>query len=37
MTTASQEVKRAKQRSQVSQARLLGLVNRVRELGMLVG
>jgi len=36
MTTASQEVKRAKQRSQVSQARLLGLVNRVRELGLLV-
>src|SRR5438445_13760334 len=36
MTTASQGVKRAKQRSQVSQARLLGLVNRVRELGLLV-
>src|SRR2546429_3192323 len=36
MTTASQEVKRAKQRSQVSQARLLGLVSRVRELGLLI-
>src|SRR2546428_6316451 len=36
MTRASQEVKRAKQRSQVSQARLLGLVSRVRELGLLV-
>src|SRR5258706_12652625 len=36
MTTASQGVKGAKQRSQVSQARLLGLVNRVRELGLLV-
>src|SRR5258706_9622888 len=36
MTTASQGVKRAKQRSQVGQARLLGLVNRLRELGLLV-
>lgn len=36
MTTAGQEVKHAKQRSQVSQARLLGLVSRVRELGLLV-
>ncbi len=36
MTTASQGVKRTKQRDQVSQARLLGLVNRVRELGLLV-
>ena len=36
MTTASQEVKRAKRRNQVSQARLLGLVSRVRELGLLV-
>jgi rhamnose transport system permease protein len=36
MTSASQEVKRARQRSQVSQARLLGLVSRVRELGLLV-
>src|SRR5437868_9785542 len=36
MTTTSQEVERAKQRSQVNQARLLGLVSRVRELGLLV-
>src|SRR5437588_1830547 len=36
MTSASQEVKRARQRSQVSQMRLLGLVSRVRELGLLV-
>src|SRR5260370_21163193 len=36
MTTTSQEVERAKQRSQVSQARLLGLVSRVRELGLLI-
>src|SRR2546428_2186966 len=36
MTTTSQEVEPAKQRSQVSQARLLGLVSRVRELGLLV-
>src|SRR5438876_5443243 len=36
MTSASQEVKRARQRSQVSQAHLLGLVSRVRELGLLV-
>jgi len=36
MTTTSQEVERAKQRSQVGQARLLGLVSRVRELGLLI-
>ena len=36
MTAASQEVKQAKQRSQTGQARLLGLVSRVRELGLLV-
>jgi rhamnose transport system permease protein len=36
MTTTSQEVERAKRRSQVNQARLLGLVSRVRELGLLV-
>jgi len=36
MTTTSQEVERAKQRSQVNQARLLGLVSRVRELGLLI-
>src|SRR5258708_28037266 len=36
MTAASQEVERAKQRSQAGQARLLGLVNRVRELGLLI-
>src|SRR6266567_960241 len=36
MTTTSQEVERAKQRNQVSQARLLGLVSRVRELGLLI-
>ncbi len=35
MTTTSSEVKPAKQRSQVGQARLLGLVSRVRELGLL--
>ncbi|HAE83787.1 MAG TPA: ATPase [Ktedonobacter sp.] len=36
MTATSQEVKRAKQRSQVGQARLFGLVSRVRELGLLI-
>src|SRR5437667_2009419 len=36
MTTASQEVERTKQRGQVSQARLFRLVNRVRELGLLI-
>jgi rhamnose transport system permease protein len=36
MTTTSQEVKSAKQRGQVGQARLLGLVSRVRELGLLI-
>src|SRR5437588_9452927 len=36
MTTTSQEVERAKQLSQVNQARLLGLVSRVRELGLLI-
>ncbi len=36
MTTTSQEVERAKQSSQVSQARLLGRVSRVRELGLLI-
>jgi rhamnose transport system permease protein len=36
MTTTSQEVERAKQRGQVNQARLLGFVSRVRELGLLV-
>src|SRR5256886_3308229 len=36
MTTTSQEVKGAKQSSQASQARLLGLVSRVRELGLLI-
>src|SRR5258708_19863499 len=36
MTAASQEVERAKQRSEAGQARLLGLVNRVRELGLLI-
>jgi rhamnose transport system permease protein len=36
MTAASQEVKRTKQRSQAGQARLLGLVSRVRELGLLI-
>src|SRR5712692_9394559 len=38
MTTTSQEVERAKQRSQMSenQARMLGLVSRVRELGLLI-
>src|SRR6266852_6212855 len=36
MTTASQGVKHAKQRSQAGQARLLGLVSRVRELGLLI-
>lgn len=36
MTTMSQEVERAKKRGQASQARLLGLVSRVRELGLLI-
>src|SRR5712691_10123680 len=36
MTTASQGVKRTKQRNQASQARLFGLVSRVRELGLLI-
>ena len=36
MTTTSQDVERAKQRSQVNQARLLGLVSRARELGLLI-
>ena len=36
MTTTSQEVERAKPRSQGNQARLLGLVSRIRELGLLI-
>jgi rhamnose transport system permease protein len=36
MTTTSHEVEPAKQRGQVGQARLLGLVSRVRELGLLI-
>lgn len=36
MTVTSQEVERSKQRSQANQARLLGLVSRVRELGLLI-
>jgi rhamnose transport system permease protein len=36
MTTTSQDVERARQRSQMSQARLLGQVSRVRELGLLI-
>jgi rhamnose transport system permease protein len=36
MTTTSQEVEKAKQPNQVNQARLLGFVSRVRELGLLV-
>ena len=36
MTTTSHEVKPAKQRGQLGQARLLGLVSRVRELGLLI-
>ena len=36
MTATSQEVKSAKQRSQAGQARLFGLVSRVRELGLLI-
>ena len=36
MTTTSQDVERARQSGQVSQARLFRLVNRVRELGLLV-
>jgi len=36
MTTTSQDVERAKQSNQVSQARLLGRVSRVRELGLLI-
>jgi rhamnose transport system permease protein len=35
MTTTSSEVEPVKQRSQTGQARLLGLVSRVRELGLL--
>jgi rhamnose transport system permease protein len=35
MTTTSQDAERMQQRSQVNQARLLGLVSRVRELGLL--
>ena len=35
MTTTSHDVESAKQRSHVGQARLLGLVSRVRELGLL--
>ena len=36
MTTTSQDVERTRQRSQLSQARLLGQVSRVRELGLLI-
>jgi rhamnose transport system permease protein len=36
MTTTSQEVERPQHRSQLSQMRLLGLVSRVRELGLLI-
>src|SRR6202171_782433 len=36
MTTTSQEVERSKQRSQANQERLLGLVRRGRELGLLI-
>lgn len=36
MTTTSQDVKRIRQRSQENQTRLFRLVNRVRELGLLV-
>ena len=36
MTTTSQDLERTKQGSQVSQARLFRLVNRVRELGLLI-
>ena len=36
MTTTSQDLERTKQRGQVSQARLFRLVNRVRELGLLI-
>ena len=36
MTTTSQKVESAEKRSQISQTRLLGLVSRVRELGLLV-
>jgi rhamnose transport system permease protein len=36
MTTTSSEVELAKQRSQIGQTRLLGLVSRVRELGLLI-
>ncbi|MHB8595713.1 MAG: ABC transporter permease [Ktedonobacteraceae bacterium] len=36
MTTTSKEVDRSKQHSQTNQARLLGLVSRVRELGLLI-
>ncbi len=36
MTTTSQDVERGRKRSQMSQARLLGQVSRVRELGLLI-
>ncbi|HYA99610.1 MAG TPA: ABC transporter permease [Ktedonobacteraceae bacterium] len=36
MTTTSQDVERARQHEQVSQSRLYRLINRVRELGLLV-
>src|SRR5436190_2312753 len=36
MTTTSQDLERTKERNQLSQSRLLGLVNRVRELGLLI-
>jgi rhamnose transport system permease protein len=36
MTTTRQDVERARQRGQVNQARLLRLVSRVRELGLLI-
>lgn len=36
MTTTSREVESAGQRSQVGRARLLGLISRVRELGLLI-
>jgi rhamnose transport system permease protein len=36
MTTTSQDVESAKQRSQMNQARLIGQVSRVRELGLLI-
>src|SRR5258707_13786399 len=36
MTTMSHDVERAEKRNQMSQSRLLGLVSRVRELGLLI-